>query len=76
MNVRSLKLLKIFLLLVALHSFCVGVGLILIPLEYFDLFGFHAYSGNFFKIQAGVFHIVMCCGLCLGRTGSRQEARS
>ena len=34
--------------------------LILIPLEYFDLFGFADYSGNFFKIQAGVFHIVMC----------------
>lgn len=59
MNVRNLKLLKIFLILVAIHSFCVGLGLILIPLEYFNLFGFHEYSGNFFKIQAGVFHIVM-----------------
>jgi hypothetical protein len=29
-------------------------------LEYFDQFGFYDYSGNFFKIQAGVFHIVMC----------------
>ena len=60
MNVKYLKLLKIFLILVAIHSFCVGLGLILIPLDYFDLFGFHEYSGNFFKIQAGVFHIVMC----------------
>lgn len=59
MNLRSLKLLKIFLILVAIHSFCVGLGLILIPLDYFDLFGFQEYSGNFFKIQAGVFHIVM-----------------
>jgi hypothetical protein len=56
----KLKLLKIFLILVAIHSFCVGLGLILIPLDYFELFGFHEYSGNFFKIQAGVFHIVMC----------------
>jgi hypothetical protein len=64
-NVRSLKLLKIFLILVALHTFCVGLGLILIPLDYFDLFGFHAYSGNFFKIQAGVFHIVMCLAYAL-----------
>jgi hypothetical protein len=54
-----LKLLKIFLILVAIHSFCVGLGLILIPLDYFDLFGFYGYNGNFFKIQAGVFHIVM-----------------
>ncbi|KPL13541.1 MAG: hypothetical protein AMS26_14035 [Bacteroides sp. SM23_62] len=60
MNVKSLKLPRIFLVLVALHSFCVGLGLILIPLDYFDLFGFSAYSGNFFKIQAGIFHIVMC----------------
>ena len=60
MNLRSLKLLKIFLILVAIHSFCVGLGLIIIPLDYFDLFGFSGYSGNFFKIQAGVFHIVMC----------------
>ena len=60
MNVKYLKLLKIFLILVAIHSFCVGLGLILIPLDYFDLFGFHGYNGNFFKIQAGVFHIVMC----------------
>lgn len=59
MNLRSLKLLKIFLILVTIHSFCVGLGLILIPLDYFDLFGFNEYSGNFFKIQAGVFHIVM-----------------
>jgi len=59
MNVRSLKLLKVFLILVTLHSFCVGLGLILIPLDYFDLFGFNEYSGNFFKIQAGIFHVVM-----------------
>jgi len=59
MNLRSLKLLKIFLILVAIHSFCVGLGLMIIPLDYYDLFGFYDYSGNFFKIQAGVFHIVM-----------------
>jgi hypothetical protein len=51
---------KVFLALVALHSFCVGVGLIAIPLGYFDLFGLEGYQGAFFKIQGGVFHIVMC----------------
>ena len=60
MKLKSLQVLKIFLILVAIHSFCVGLGLILIPLDYFDLFGFYEYSGNFFKIQAGVFHIIMC----------------
>lgn len=54
-----MKYLKIFLWLVALHSFCVGLGLMLIPLEYFDFFGFGEYQGNFFKIQAGVFHLMM-----------------
>ena len=60
MNIKSLKLLKVFLFLVTLHTFCVGLGLLFIPLGFFDLFGFSGYSGNFFKIQAGVFHIVMC----------------
>ena len=55
-----MKLLKIFLLLITLHTFCVGLGLILIPLEYFELFGFENYRGGFFKVQAGVFHLVLC----------------
>ncbi len=60
MAFRTYKLLKIFLALIAIHSFCVGLGLILIPLDYYEFFGFTAYSGNFFKIQGGVFHIVLC----------------
>jgi hypothetical protein len=60
MGTRIDLLLKIFLLLVALHSFCVGLGLILIPLEYYSVFGYENYQGNFFKVQAGVFHFVMC----------------
>lgn len=54
------RLLRIFLGLVALHSFCVGLGLIILPLEYFSFFGYEGYQGSFFKIQGGVFHIVMC----------------
>ena len=54
------RLLRIFLILVSIHSLCVGVGLIAIPLEYFGFFGFESYQGIFFKIQGGVFHIVMC----------------
>ncbi len=54
------KLFRIFLILVAIHSFCVGIGLIVIPLEYFGFFGFDGYQGIFFKIQGGVFHVVMC----------------
>ena len=51
---------KIFLWLVALHTFCVAVGLMFLPLGYYGFFGFRGYEGEFFKIQAGVFHIVMC----------------
>jgi hypothetical protein len=54
-----MKYLKIFLWLVALHSFCVGIGLISIPIDYYDIFGFMDYRGGFFKVQAGVFHLVM-----------------
>ena len=60
MGIDIKKLLKVFLFLVAFHSFCVGVGLIAIPFENFDFFGFVGYRGIFFKIQGGVFHIVMC----------------
>ena len=61
-----MKYLKVFLWLVALHSFCVGMGLILIPLAYYDMFGFGNYQGDFFKIQAGVFHLVMVTAYILG----------
>jgi hypothetical protein len=52
--------LKLFLWLIALHSFAVGVGLILFPPAYLEIFGFYNYSYTFFQAQGGVFHIVMC----------------
>lgn len=60
MSMQMDRLLRFFLYLVALHSFCVGLGLIIMPFEYFKFFGFEGYHGNFFRIQGGVFHIVMC----------------
>lgn len=60
MRLRTPKILKVFLVLVTIHSFCVGLGLILIPIDAYEFFGFYGYHGSFFKIQAGVFHIVMC----------------
>lgn len=55
----SVKHLKIFLYLVALHSFFVGLGLIFIPSHFFVEFGYHEISENFFRAQGGVFHLVM-----------------
>jgi hypothetical protein len=52
-------LLTVLLYLIALHSFCVGLALIIIPIPSLDFFGFTGYSGSFFKAQGGIFHIVM-----------------
>ena len=51
--------LKVFLWLIALHSFSVGIGLILFPPNYLEYFGFPNYTYSFFQAQGGVFHIVM-----------------
>ena len=50
---------KIFLWLIALHSFFVGIGLILFPPSYLEFFGFINYQYSFFQAQGGVFHLVM-----------------
>src|SRR5210317_814982 len=50
---------KIFLWLIALHSFLVGIGLILFPPSYLEFFGFLNYQYSFFQAQGGVFHLVM-----------------
>ncbi len=54
------KQLKIFLKLVALHSFAVGIGLIILPPVYLEYFGLYGYKTSFFQAQGGVFHFVMC----------------
>ena len=50
---------EIFLKLVALHSFAVGIGLIFLPAKYLEFFGFANTSACFFQLQGGVFHLVM-----------------
>ena len=55
---RSGKALTIVLWLVAMHSFCVGVCLIVMPASLFSYFGF-GIGEKFFATQGGVFHIVM-----------------
>jgi len=52
-------LLTVLLYLIALHSFCVGLALIILPLSTLEYFGYAGYAGNFFKAQGGIFHIVM-----------------
>jgi len=50
---------KIFLWLIAVHSFLVGIALILFPPSYLEFFGFSNYQYSFFQAQGGVFHLVI-----------------
>jgi hypothetical protein len=52
--------------LVALHSFVVGLALMFMPKEFFNLyFDYQPISERFFSVQAGVFHIVLSIGYAL-----------
>ncbi len=55
---RVLRFMILFLWLVALHSFIVGLFLILFPPGLLNRFGFEV-TEKFFPTQAGVFHLVM-----------------
>ncbi len=52
-------ILRLFLLLIALHSLITGVMLITLPPSWMTPFGFNAITEPFFKAQGGVFHLVM-----------------
>ncbi|MCD4664596.1 MAG: hypothetical protein K8R68_04930 [Bacteroidales bacterium] len=51
-------LLRFFLWLIAIHSFLVGMLLIILPANSLAFFGFEIIE-KFFSTQGGVFHIVM-----------------
>jgi len=51
--------LALILWLVALHSACVGVGLLVLPGAAFEQFGYSPLSERFFAAQGGVFHLIM-----------------
>lgn len=51
--------LSLLLWLVAVHSFFVGLGLMLLPDALLSFFGFTPGGERFFRAQAGVFHFVM-----------------
>lgn len=59
MSIKTDKLLSVFLYLVALHSFIVGIGLIFLPDSVFQFLGFIKTFDRFFSTQGGVFHIAM-----------------
>lgn len=53
------KYLSIFLWLIGIHSFAVGIGLIFIPPSFLSNFGFVNYTESFFQAQGGIFHVAM-----------------
>ena len=64
-SLKNPKTIRIFLILVAIHSFVVGINLISFPPEWMQQFGFNTITENFFKVQGGVFHVVMAIAYLL-----------
>jgi hypothetical protein len=67
MNLKSDKILSLFLWLVAIHSFLVGIGLIVLPSSAFEFLRFDPTFDRFFSTQGGVFHIAMA--ICYAMAG-------
>lgn len=53
------KHLSIILCLVGIHSFAIGVVLLIIPSSILNTLGFIDYKENFFQAQGGAFHLAM-----------------
>ena len=66
MKLKVEKAISVFLWLVALHSFIVGVCLILLPSSVFEFLGFNPSFDRFFSTQGGVFHIIMSICYAMG----------
>lgn len=60
------KLLPFILYLVAVHSFCVGIMLIIQPRFLMSFAGYGDICQRFFPTQGGVFHIVMAVCYTMG----------
>ena len=65
-NYTSSDLLILVMWIIAFHSLCVGVGLILAPSELFEFLGYSMCTERFFPTQGGVFHIIMAIGYIMG----------
>jgi hypothetical protein len=57
-KINHRKLLQWILWLIAVHSICFGLALIVLPISFIELFGFELYE-KFFAVQGGVFHIII-----------------
>jgi hypothetical protein len=57
-NIRYDLLLKWILWLIAIHSICFGIALVVLPISVIEFFGF-SLTEKFFADQGGVFHLVV-----------------
>lgn len=71
-QLNSTKYLSLFLWLVAVHSFLVGIGLILLPSSLLEFFGYGVCAERFFPSQGGVFHIAMAVGYAMAAYNSKR----
>jgi len=70
MKLKVEKVISIFLWLVSIHSFLVGIGLIFLTSSAFESLGFKSTFDRFFSTQGGVFHIAMA--VCYALAGHDQ----
>jgi len=71
-QITSTKALVIFLWLIAIHSFAVGLGLIFMPYSVMERLGYAGCMERFFRAQGGVFHLVMSIGYVMAAMRARQ----
>lgn len=60
------KLLSMVLVLTALHSFIMGLMLIIQPSSFMKMVGFNPICQHFFPAQGGVFHVLMGIAYFMG----------
>ena len=65
---------RLVLIIIALHSLILGLGLILFPRALIPLFGFGVPAENFFFLQSGMFYCIMAIAYAmLGLWPERKE---
>jgi hypothetical protein len=68
------KILQWVLVLIAIHSICFGLALIILPIEIIELFGFRL-EEKFFAVQGGVFHLIISAAYIMAAWKPENSAR-
>jgi hypothetical protein len=68
------RVLQWVLWLVAVHSICFGLALIILPIGAIEFFGFRLYE-KFFAVQGGVFHLIISVVYIMAAKNPENSAR-